>query len=63
MEEKRLEVMNKVNTGEYSIATAAAKLGRSEKTIRRYKKELLQNPNATLAHKNLGRKPVNKNGS
>ena len=52
--------MNKVNTGEYSIATAAAKLGRSEKTIRRYKKELLQNPNATLAHKNLGRKPVNK---
>jgi len=45
---------------EKSIAWASAKLGRSEKTIRRYKKELLENPDATLAHKNLGREPVNK---
>ena len=45
---------------EKSIAWASAKLGRSEKTIRRYKKELLENPDATLAHKNLGKEPVNK---
>lgn len=60
LDEKRLEIMNKVIKGDYSIATAAAKLGRSEKTIRRYKKELLENPDATLVHKNLGREPVNK---
>jgi len=52
--------MKMVMDGEVSIAYAAAKLGRSEKTIRRYKKELLANPDVTLVHKNVGRTPVNK---
>ena len=60
MDKKKQEVMCMVVKEEKSIAWASAKLGRSEKTIRRYKKELLENPDATLAHKNLGREPVNK---
>lgn len=60
MDKKKQEVMWMVVKEEKSIAWASAKLGRSEKTIRRYKKELLENPDATLAHKNLGREPVNK---
>lgn len=42
------------------LCWAAAKLGRSEKTIRRYRRELMENPNATLEHKNRGRSPANK---
>ena len=49
-----------VGDGERSISWAAAKLKRSEKTIRRYRKELLENPNADLVHKNRGREPANK---
>ena len=60
MDEKKLEVMKMVVDGEKSISWAAAKLKRSEKTIRRYRKELLENPNADLVHKNRGRKPANK---
>jgi len=60
LDKKKQEVMWMVAKEEKSIAWASAKLGRSEKTIRRYKKELLENPDATLAHKNLGREPVNK---
>ena len=60
MDEKKLEVMKMVVDGEKSISWAAAKLKRSEKTIRRYRKELLENPNADLVHKNRGREPVNK---
>ena len=60
MDEKKLEFMKMVVSGEKSIAWAAAKLNRSEKTIRRYRKELLENPEATLVHKNRGREPVNK---
>lgn len=60
LDEKRLEIMKAVVEGEITIPTAAAKLGRSEKTIRRYKEELLKNPQATLEHKNLGREPANK---
>lgn len=60
MDEKKLEVMKMVVDGERSILWAAAKLKRSEKTIRRYRKELLENPNADLVHKNRGREPANK---
>ena len=60
MDEKKLEVMKMVVDGEKSISWAAAKLKRSEKTIRRYRKELLENPNADLVHKNRGREPANK---
>ena len=60
MDEKKLEVMKMVVDGEKSISWAAAKLKRSEKTIRRYRKELLENPNADLVHKNRGRVPINK---
>ena len=60
MDEKKLEVMKMVVGGEKSISWAAAKLKRSEKTIRRYRKELLENPNADLVHKNRGREPANK---
>ena len=60
MDEKKLEVMKMVVDGERSISWAAAKLKRSEKTIRRYRKELLENPNADLVHKNRGREPANK---
>lgn len=60
MDEKKLEVMKMVVNGEKSISWAAAKLKRSEKTIRRYRKELLENPNADLVHKNRGREPANK---
>ena len=60
MDEKKLEVMKMVVDGEKSISWAAAKLKRSEKTIRRYRKELLENPNADLVHKNRGRKSANK---
>lgn len=60
MDEKKLEVMKMVVDGEKSISWAAAKLKRSEKTIRRYRKELLENPNAELVHKNRGREPANK---
>lgn len=60
MDEKKLEVMKMVVNGEKSISWAAAKLKRSEKTIRRYRTELLENPNADLVHKNRGRTPVNK---
>lgn len=60
LDEKRLEIMRDVVAERISIPTAAAKLGRSEKTIRRYKKELLENPESTLEHKNLGREPANK---
>lgn len=60
MDEKKLEVMKIVVVGEKSISWAAAKLKRSEKTIRRYRKELLENPNANLVHKNRGREPANK---
>ena len=52
--------MKMVVDGEKSISWAAAKLKRSEKTIRRYRKELLENPNADLVHKNRGREPANK---
>jgi hypothetical protein len=52
--------MKMVVDGERSISWAAAKLKRSEKTIRRYRKELLENPNADLVHKNRGREPANK---
>jgi hypothetical protein len=52
--------MKMVVDGEKSISWAAAKLKRSEKTIRRYRKELLANPNADLVHKNRGREPANK---
>lgn len=60
MDEKKLEIMKMVVDGEKSISWAAAKLKRSEKTIRRYRKELLANPNADLVHKNRGREPANK---
>lgn len=60
LDEKKLEIMKMVVSGEKSIAWASAKLRRSEKTIRRYRKELAENPNATLVHKNRGREPVNK---
>lgn len=60
MDEKKLEIMKMVVDGEKSISWAAAKLKRSEKTIRRYRKELLENPNADLVHKNRGREPANK---
>jgi hypothetical protein len=60
LDEKKLEVMKMVVDGEKSISWAAAKLKRSEKTIRRYRKELLENPNADLVHKNRGREPANK---
>ncbi len=60
MDKKKLEVMKMVVNGKVSIAYASAKLGRSEKTIRRYKRELTENPDATLVHRNLGRTPVNK---
>ena len=60
MDEKKLEVMKMVVDGEKSISWAAAKLKRSEKTIRRYRKELLENPNTDLVHKNRGREPANK---
>ena len=60
MDEKKLEVMKMVVSGEKSIAWAAAKLKRSERTIRRLKKKLLNNPDATLVHENRGREPVNK---
>lgn len=60
MDEKKLEVMKMVVDGEKSISWAAAKLKRSEKTIRRYRKELLENPNADLVHKNRGCEPANK---
>ncbi len=60
MDKKKLEVMKMVVNGEKSIPWAAAKLKRSEKTIRRYRTELLENPNADLVHKNRGRTPVNK---
>jgi hypothetical protein len=60
LDEKKLEVMKMVVDGEKSISWAAAKLKRSEKTIRRYRKELLANPNADLVHKNRGREPANK---
>ena len=60
MDEKKLEVMKMVVDGERSISWVAAKLKRSEKTIRRYRKELLENPNADLVHKNRGREPANK---
>ena len=51
MDEKKLEVMKMVVDREKSISWAATKLKRSEKTIRRYRKELLENPNADLVHK------------
>ena len=60
LDEKKLEIMKMVVDGEKSISWAAAKLKRSEKTIRRYRKELLENPNADLVHKNRGREPANK---
>jgi O6-methylguanine-DNA--protein-cysteine methyltransferase len=60
LDEKKLEVMKMVVDREKSISWAAAKLKRSEKTIRRYRKELLENPNADLVHKNRGREPANK---
>lgn len=52
--------MKDVVDGKITITTAAAKLGRSERTIKRLKKELLENPNATLEHKNKGKEPANK---
>ena len=60
MDEKKLEVMRMVVSGEKSIAWAAAKLKRSEKSIRRYKRKLLADPDANLVHGNRGREPVNK---
>ena len=60
LDKKKLEVMTMVVNGERSIAWAAAKLGRSEKTIRRLKKKLLENPNTDLVHGNRGRAPANK---
>ena len=60
MDEKKLEVMKMVVEGEKSISWAAAKLKRSDKTIHRYRKDLPENPNADLIHKNRGRKPANK---
>ena len=60
LDEKKLEVMKMVVSGEKSIAWAAAKLKRSEKTIQRLRKKLLNNPNADLVHTNRGRDPANK---
>ena len=40
MDEKKLEVMKMIVDGEKSISWAAAKLKRSEKTIRRYRKRI-----------------------
>ena len=60
MNEKKLEVMKMVVDGEKTISWAAAKLKRSVKTIRRYRKKLIENPNANLVHKNRGRVPINK---
>lgn len=52
--------MKDVVAGKISVPTAAVKLGRSVKTVQRYRKELLENPQATLEHKNSGREPANK---
>ena len=60
MDKKKLEIMKAVVRRERPLAWAAAKLKRSEKTIRRYRRELQENPNADLVHKNRGREPANK---
>ena len=60
MDRQRLEVMKQVVDGRQSIQWAAAKLKKSERTIKRYKARLEVNPEDDLIHKNRGRSPVNK---
>jgi transposase len=60
MDKHRIEVIQDVVSGRQSVQWAAAKLGRSEKTVKRYATRLHKNPADDLIHKNRGRKPVNR---
>lgn len=60
MDKNKLEVMWQVVDGSHSVHWAAAKLNKSEKTVRRYVAQLRENPEADLIHKNRGKSPVNK---
>lgn len=60
MDRRRLDVMNEVLNGTTSVCRAAVQLKRSQRTIKRWKKRLIENPSDTLIHKNRGRTPVNK---
>ncbi|MDD7013485.1 MAG: helix-turn-helix domain-containing protein [Spirochaetales bacterium] len=60
MDEKKLEVIKMVVSGEKSIAWAAVKLKRSEKTIQRLRKKLLNNPNADLVYANIESLPIRR---
>ena len=60
MDRHKLEVMRQVVDGSQTVQWAAAKLKKSERTIKRYKARLLANPEDDLIHKNRGRTPVNK---
>lgn len=60
MEKKRLEVVQEVANQKQSVAWAAAKLRKSERTIKRYVARIKTNSEETLVHKNSGRIPTNK---
>lgn len=60
MDKNKLKVMWQVVDGYQSVHWAAAKLKKSERTIKRYAARLRTNPEDDLIHKNRGRKPVNK---
>ena len=60
MDEHKVEVMRQVVEGKQTIQWAAAKLKKSERTIKRYKARLVENPADDLIHKNRGHAPGNK---
>ena len=60
MDRYKIEIVQNVVSGRQSVQWAAAKLDRSERTIKRYVTRLHKNPADDLIHKNRGRKPVNR---
>jgi transposase len=60
MDRNKLEIIQQVVEGRQSVQWAAAKLRKSEKTIKRYVRRLKKDPVDNLIHKNRGKVPVNK---
>jgi transposase len=60
MDRYRIETVQEAVSGRQSVQWAAAKLRKSERTIKRYTARLRKNPDDDLIHKNRGRKPVNR---
>ena len=60
MDKNKLQIMWKVVDGYQSVHWAAARLQKSERTIKRYAARLRLNPDDDLIHKNRGKTPANK---